>query len=133
MKPLWSLPVAIALVGAVIFAAGCGGGSDNPGQTLAPDAAAGKKFAEGNCMGCHTVTGANAAGPTWKGLSGSHVQLADGRTVAADDAYVVKSIVDPGADVVSGYSKTTMAQAFPPGSVSQEQARRLVAYIATLH
>ena len=34
-------------------------------------------------------------GPSWKDLAGEQVELADGTTVAADEAYLRKSILEP--------------------------------------
>jgi cytochrome c oxidase subunit 2 len=42
-------------------------------------------------------------GPTFKGLFGSRVPLADGRTVVADEGFLKESILDPGATIVKGY------------------------------
>ena len=39
----------------------------------------------------------------WSGLFGSTVQLADGGTVTADDAYIRESILQPQAKIVAGY------------------------------
>jgi hypothetical protein len=41
-------------------------------------------------------------GPSWKGLAGSQVKLGDGRTVAADDAYLTRHIIEPDALTVKG-------------------------------
>ncbi len=129
MKPRNAMVVLV--LGASIVLGACGKDSESSTAALSPDAAAGKAFASTNCMGCHTTTGSRSTGPTWKGLAGSSVQLDGGQTVVADDAYLTKAIVDPGAEIVSGYPKT-MASAFPAGSISDEQARQLVAYINTL-
>jgi cytochrome c oxidase subunit 2 len=55
------------------------------------------------CLSCHTVDGQRHIGPTWAGLYGSSVRLADGRTVIADDGYLTKSMMEPHADVVEGF------------------------------
>ena len=41
------------------------------------------------CVGCHSVDGSPLTGPTWFGLFGSNVELADGTTVIADEALLL--------------------------------------------
>ncbi|HQZ37236.1 MAG TPA: c-type cytochrome, partial [Ilumatobacteraceae bacterium] len=65
---------------------------------------AGEQVALSNgCTACHGPNGEGGAGPAWKGLYGSEVELADGTTVTADDAYLTESIRDPHARQVAGY------------------------------
>ena len=59
------------------------------------------------CTDCHSLNGAKLVGPTFKGLYGSEVAVVTAgkkRTVTANATYIVRSITDPGADVVEGYS-----------------------------
>jgi cytochrome c oxidase subunit 2 len=59
------------------------------------------------CLDCHSLDGRKLVGPTFKGLFGRSVEvLTKGkkRSLLVDEAYIVKSIVDPGADVAVGYS-----------------------------
>lgn len=55
------------------------------------------------CRSCHSIDGSAGLGPTFKGLYGSNVTLADGSTVVADHAYLITSIVSPNAQVVRGF------------------------------
>ncbi|MFN8586038.1 MAG: cytochrome c [Dehalococcoidia bacterium] len=101
--------------------AAAGGGSDLVGQ--------GKQLATSNgCVGCHTVTGVNSTGPTWKGLAGSQVALADGSTVTADDAFLTESIKSPSAKVVKGFAPVMPTFA----SLTDDQVKALVEYIKSL-
>ncbi len=50
------------------------------------------------CTACHTIDGSAGQGPTWKGLYGSQVELADGTTVTADDAFIAESILESAGD-----------------------------------
>jgi mono/diheme cytochrome c family protein len=84
------------------------------------------------CVGCHSIDGSKGTGPTFKGLAGSQVKLTNGKTVAADDAYLMESIVDPDKVIVQGFSPGVMSAVIKPGSVSQADAKALVAYIASL-
>jgi hypothetical protein len=87
------------------------------------------------CVGCHTATGAASAGPTWKGLFGSQVPLANGQTVTADDAYLRESILQPDAKIHQGFSAGIMTGAVA-GVASQLQSGdttdALIAYIKSL-
>ena len=61
------------------------------------------------CIGCHSLDGTRMTGPTWFGLYGANVELADGTTVVADDAFLAESILDPKAKEVAGFSPTCHA------------------------
>lgn len=80
------------------------------------------------CSGCH-APGSTVHAPDLHGIYGSSVQLADGRTVAADEAYLRDCILLPDKNRVAG---------FPPlmpnfsGSVKPGQVVSLVAYIKSL-
>jgi cytochrome c1 len=79
------------------------------------------------CYSCHSTDGARSEGPTWKGLAGSQVALADGTVVTADSAYLRRAILDPQAQVVAGHP-TPMPQV----EVTEAEADRIVAYIESL-
>lgn len=73
------------------------------------------------CDGCHTLTGIRGTGPTFKGLAGSQVKLKSGKTVTADEDYLLESIDTPDKEIVSTYS-ALMETAIKPHSVSQQDA-----------
>ena len=86
-----------------IFAGACGGGSD-AGPTLSAAGERGKRIAlSSGCAGCHGTDGKGGVGPTWIGLAGSDRELQDGSIVVADDAYLVRAIAEPGADLLADY------------------------------
>jgi hypothetical protein len=60
------------------------------------------------------------------------VKLVNGRTLIADDAYLLTSIVAPDAQIVAGYRPGFMSSRIPPGSVKGKQANALVAFMKTL-
>jgi cytochrome c oxidase subunit 2 len=64
------------------------------------------------------------------GLYGSERELADGSSVMADDAYLERAIVEPGAELASGFANV-MPAAFGAGLSDQELAD-LIAYIKSL-
>lgn len=80
-----------------------------------------------SCAGCHSTNGDKKSGPTWQGLAGSEVALADGSTVVADRAYLTRSIEDPGADVVDGF-----APIMPDLNLYPDQIDAIVTYIQEL-
>jgi mono/diheme cytochrome c family protein len=60
-------------------------------------------FQAKGCMACHTVDGTPRIGPTLLHDYGTQVALADGTTVAMDDAYIRESILSPQAKARPGY------------------------------
>jgi cytochrome c oxidase subunit 2 len=80
------------------------------------------------CIGCHSIDGAKLTGPTWLGLYGSTVPLADGTTVVADDAYISESILNSKAKEVAGFAPTVM----PPFALSETEISNIIAYLKTL-
>lgn len=81
------------------------------------------------CMTCHSADGSAKTGPTWKGLFGHKVEMADGTAVTADEAYVRESITDPSAKVVKGYQPVMPVF---KGLVTQKELDALTAYIKSL-
>jgi cytochrome c oxidase subunit 2 len=90
---------------------------------------AGKSLvAQNGCGACHSIDGSRLTGPTWLGLFGSQVHLADGRTVTADEAYLTESVVDPNAKIVLGFPGGVM----PKFALTPDQVKDIVSYIETL-
>lgn len=83
------------------------------------------------CAGCHTIDGTASVGPTVKGLAGSTVELVDGQTVTADDAYLALAITDPDAQIVAGFDAGVMSAATAPQGFGTrpQDIEALVAYI----
>jgi len=90
--------------------------------------AAGREVALGSsCAGCHAADFGGATGPSWIGLADSRVLLTGGREVTADEAYLRRAIVEPGADVVDGYIVKMPAVALDDAEIDA-----LVAFIRSL-
>ena len=87
-----------------------------------------KLFQQYGCISCHTGT-AQARGPSLNGLYGSTVNLSDGRTVKADDAYIKESILTSTAKVVAGYQP--IMPVFQ-GQISEEGVLQLLEYVKSL-
>lgn len=98
-------------------------------STLTPVAAGEQLFNRLGCVSCH-AEGPTQRGPALDGLYQSNVTLADGSTVLADEEYIRNSIINPSAQLVSGY------QALMPlgydRQLTDEELMHLVAYIKQL-
>jgi cytochrome c oxidase subunit 2 len=80
------------------------------------------------CSTCHQPDG-KGRGPSYYGVYGSQVKLADGSTVLADDNYIRESILQPNAKIVAGYQP--IMPSFQ-GLVTEDQILALTAYIKSL-
>lgn len=86
-------------------------------------------FAQSGCSTCH-LNDQQGRCPVLKGLYNKPVQLADGRTITADDAYIRESILEPNAKIVAGFEPNVMPNF--KGQLSEEQTIQLIAYIKSL-
>jgi cytochrome c oxidase subunit 2 len=87
-----------------------------------------KVFLKYRCVSCHSAT-PEARCPVLEGLFGSTVRLSTGQTVVADEEYIRRSILDPGAQIVAGWEN--IMPTFR-GQVSEEEIYELIAYIRSL-
>lgn len=101
-------------------ASGGGGGLAAQGATL---------FQSDGCSGCHSLNGAKLTGPPLNGVFGSKVKLSTGQTVTADPAYLLRSILDPDAQIVQGFPKGIMSATIRPHSIPPDKAKALIAFI----
>jgi cytochrome c oxidase subunit 2 len=98
----------------------------------APPAERGAAWAKQyGCTACHSIDGSKKVGPTWKGLAGSSVELADGTTDMADDEYLRNSILKPQSQIVEGYGENVMPRNFRE-RITDKQIDDLISYIKTL-
>lgn len=88
-----------------------------------------KQFEQFGCATCHLLDQQGRC-PMLRGLYNKPVQLADGRTVTADDAYIRESILDPNAKIVAGFEPNVMPNF--KGQISEEQVIQLIAFIKSL-
>ena len=106
----------------------CGANAGDATIDLTPPAADGRSIARSNgCAACHGTNGEGGVGPTFVGLFGSTVELDDGTTVTADEAYLTESITDPGAKKVAGFRLP-----MPTNNLSDDDVAKVVAYITEL-
>ncbi|GAB4335305.1 MAG: cytochrome c oxidase subunit II [Calditrichia bacterium] len=81
------------------------------------------------CMACHSTDGSKIVGPTFKGLYGHSVELADGRTLTADENYLRKAIMEPGEELVKGYNNLMPNQS---KNITEEELVAIIQYIKGL-
>jgi cytochrome c oxidase subunit 2 len=60
--------------------------------------------AQQGCLRCHTLDGTPHIGPTWAGLYGARVPLADGTAVIAEEAYLTESMMNPMTQIHAGFA-----------------------------
>jgi len=86
-------------------------------------------FASLGCASCHSGA-ASARGPNLANVYGSQLQLADGSTVTANDAFLRETILNPSTRVTAGYAPIMPTY---QGQVSEEGLIDLVEYIKNLN
>ncbi|MEO8431202.1 MAG: cytochrome c oxidase subunit II [Acidobacteriota bacterium] len=99
-----------------------GGGS----ESLASEGS--KLFQQHACNSCHRPDSL-ARGPNLQGLFGRHVNLADGRTLVADETYIRESILNPAAKVVEGFQPIMPTY---KGLIGEEGILQLIAYVKSV-
>src|SRR5690606_37986913 len=87
-----SLIAAFSSNDAPVAAPAAGEGGD-------PVALGAKLVGDLGCLACHAQDEKRLIGPGWGGLYGSETTLADGSTVKVNDAYLIKAIRAPDAQV----------------------------------
>jgi cytochrome c oxidase subunit II len=122
--------IAAASLAAAVLAS-CGGDAADGGADTADltvEQRLGLEAAQhAGCASCHGASFDGGVAPTWRGLAGAVVTLADGSTVVADTAYLTESIADPAAKLVDGYDIV-----MPRNGLSADEIARIVAYIEAL-
>jgi len=102
--------------------------SGNAGQ--ASPAVVGRGLFESlGCASCHGANAEGGRGPALIGVYGSKVVLKDNQSVNADESYIRESILNPQAQIVTGFGP--IMPSFQ-GQVSEEQLLQVVAYIKSL-
>lgn len=125
--------LAVCAVSAVIYLSGRMPSNAAGGHGAAPamnaEAIEGKAlFSSKGCSACHQPTPSSIA-PTLNGLYEKTVELTDGSSVTADEAYLRDSILNPNAQVVKGFAPSMPGL----GSVlSDEEVTQLVEYIKAI-
>ncbi len=88
-----------------------------------------KLFEQYGCVTCHVLDQQGRC-PSLRNVYGHPVQLDDGRTVLADEAYLRESILNPNAKIVKGYQQRHHAGV--PGPDQRGGLLQLIVYIKSL-
>ncbi|MFN8159969.1 MAG: cytochrome c [Solirubrobacterales bacterium] len=81
------------------------------------------------CTACHSTDGSTSVGPTWSQIYGTTVALDDGTTVKVDDTYLKTAMLDPSAQVHSGFGPLMPSY---EGKLSKQDVAALIEYIKSL-
>ncbi len=87
-----------------------------------------KIFLKYRCVSCHSAK-ENAAAPVLENVFGKPVRLKSGQTVLADEEYIRRSVMEPGAQVVAGWQN--IMPTFR-GKITEEEVFMLIAYFRSL-
>ncbi len=98
-------------------------------KTMPPAKAGELLYRTRGCSQCHTVDGAGATGPTWKGLFGSHVPIEGGKVLVADENYLRNCILDPTQNVPLGFQPVMPTF---KGRLTDDEISAIIEYIKTL-
>jgi len=85
-------------------------------------------FASLSCSACHNVR-PDARGPSLANVYGAKLNLASGKTVVVDEAYLREAILNPSQHVTEGYAPIMPTY---QGQISEEGVIALVEYIKNL-
>jgi len=83
------------------------------------------------CDSCHSDNGSKMIGPSYKGLFGRKVELADGSIVLADENWIREKIETPQKRTVKGYEGLLMPSYL--GQLNEQELNAMIAYIKTLN
>ena len=121
---------ALLIVSFGLLLAGCGGeetvSPTGPVEGTLPKAEKGNReagkevYVDNGCGGCHAFEAAGTSGTTGPNL--------DESLQGKDADYIEKSIVDPNAEVASGFSPNIMPQDYG-SQLSQQELANLVAFL----
>jgi cytochrome c oxidase subunit II len=84
------------------------------------------------CMSCHSIDGSQMVGPSFKGFIGrtTEVETESGiKKIVSDADYFIKSIEDPGSEVVKGFSKIMPEY---KDKFTKEEYNQMLEYLKTL-
>lgn len=119
---------SVALVVTVLVVIAACAADGGPSREFSAEAQEGRRlYNSQGCSGCHGRDGAGGVGPSFVGLYQSERELTDGRTVIADEDYLVRAIVDPRAEIVAGYSLP-----MPTNRLDEAEVAAVVAFIKEL-
>jgi len=120
-------PVA-ALCFVVVAMVGLSACSKEPEIPLSAAAAEGRDVARASgCASCHGKNGQGVTAPSWQGIYLERIPVEGGDTVLADEEYLYRSITDPQADIVRGWTIK-----MPKNNLTDDEVNSVIAYIKEL-
>ncbi|OGW27058.1 MAG: cytochrome c oxidase subunit II [Nitrospirae bacterium GWC2_57_13] len=84
------------------------------------------------CLLCHSLDGTAKVGPTFKGIAGRKtvvVTSGKDREIIVDEVYLVRSLLEPQADVVKGFPPIMPSQ---KGILSDAEIKTIIEYLKSL-
>jgi cytochrome c2 len=125
-----SLVVLLLVLALALFGlAACGGAATTAPSGGAGDSVAGETLFKASCSRCHSVeAGVTLIGPSLAGIGTKAATTVAGMSA---EQFLRQSIVDPNANITSGFSSGIMPGNFGTQFTSQ-QIDDLVAYLLTL-
>ncbi len=84
------------------------------------------------CLGCHSLDGSKSVGPSFKGIGGRQVTVLENgaeKTLTSNAAYLRRSILEPGSQVVKGYPPVMPSYA---ERLSAEQLKAIIDYLSRI-
>ena len=99
------------------------------GEGMNPADFGAKLYVSKTCNTCHSIDGRAMNGPSFQGVYGHEVTLADGSKLIVDENYIRESILNPQSKVVAGYQP--IMPTFQ-GLVQAHEIDALIAFIKTL-
>jgi cytochrome c oxidase subunit 2 len=100
-----------------------------PAAPRDPVALGAQLYEQKGCVACHTVDGAPRVGPSFLHDFGTTIALADGSTVAMNEAYIRESVLEPQAKARPGYPRSMPSFR---GLLKDHEIDALAAYIRSL-
>ncbi len=82
------------------------------------------------CLTCHSQDGSRIIGPSFKGIYGKQeIVIIDGveKEITIDDAYLIRSVYEPNAEVVKGYNQGLMISY--KNTLSDEDVAKIIDYL----
>lgn len=117
----------IGAMGQAVAKETTGAGSTGSEQTPADRGKA--LSANKGCIACHSDNGTRLVGPTFKGIFGKKEEMADGSVITVDEDYIRRSLMEPNAQIVKGFTPS-----MPPfaGLLNDQEVNDIIAYIKSL-
>lgn len=98
-------------------------------DTMPPEEAGKKLYAQRGCEQCHTTDGSVRIGPSFLGVFGKTRTFQDGSSVVADENYLRNSLLEPQSQVVAGFEGVMPTF---QGRLKEAEINAIIAYIKSL-